>query len=93
MAEYPYQGEKFEVDELENESGVCEIKVSDGTHTLSVTKNDGGGSVFKVSTVKGSWWWYHDTVKASVDRACSTLIESRKPVDPCKDMSEFVKSL
>ena len=96
MADYPYPypngDEKFQVDESDS----CEIKVSDGVHTLSITPNSTGPSVYKVSTVKGGWWWHTNTVRESVDRACQDLIDSRKvptPEEACKDMSEFVESL
>ena len=49
MKEYKYQGETFQVDD----SGGCEIKVSDGQNTISITPNNDGPSVYKVSTVKG----------------------------------------
>ena len=92
MPDYPYQGEKFQVDESDS----CEIKVSDGVHTLSITPNGSGPSVYKVSTVKGGWWWHTNTVKESVDRACRDLIDSRRvptPEEACEELSEFVKSL
>lgn len=92
MPDYPYQGEKFQVDESDS----CELKVSDGVHTLSITPNSGGPSVYKVSTVKGGWWWHTNSVKESVDRACRELIDSREvptAEEACEELSEFVKSL
>ena len=92
MKEYKYQGETFQVDD----SGGCEIKVSDGQNTISITPNNDGPSVYKVSTVKGGWWWHTNSVKESVDRACSDLIESRKAItseEACKALSEFVENI
>ena len=92
MAEYEYQGEKFQMDD----SGSCEIKVSDNANTISITPNTAGPSVYRVSTVKGGWWWYTNTVKESVERACRELVESRTNIskgDACKELSEFVKNL
>ena len=88
MKEYKYQGELFQVDD----SGGCELKVSDGVNTLSITSNSGGPSVYKVSTVKGGWWWHTTTVQESLDRACRDLIDSRSvitPEDACKELHEF----
>ncbi len=62
MAEYEYQAETFLVEALDN----CEIKVSDGINNESITLNSGGPTVYKVSTVKGGWWWHHDTVEDAV---------------------------
>lgn len=89
---YLYQGETFQVEDTNN----CEIKVSDGVSTLSITPNSGGPSVYRVSTVKGGWWWHTNTVSESIDRACRDLIENREsttPEEACKDMHEFVKAL
>ena len=52
MKEYKYQDETFQVDD----SGGCEIKVSDRVHTISITPNKDGPSGYKVSTIKGGWW-------------------------------------
>lgn len=92
MKEYKYQGETFYVDD----SGSCEIKVSDKVNTISITPNSDGPSVYKVSTVKGGWWWHTNSVKESVDRACRDLLESRNattPEEACKALGEFVASL
>ena len=92
MKDYKYEGEIFQVDD----SVGCEIKVSDGVNTISITRNNGGPSVYRVSTVKGGWWWHTNSVPESVDRACLELIQSRKAITPeeaCKALSEFVKNL
>ncbi len=92
MKEYKYQDETFQVDD----SGGCEIKVSDRVHTISITPNKDGPSGYKVSTIKGGWWWHTNSVQESVDRACRELIESRtaiSPEDACKALSEFVQDL
>lgn len=92
MAKYEYQGETFELAESDD----CEIKVSDGTNTVSITLNRGGPTVYKVSTVKGGWWWHHDSMQDAVNRACLELGKARTDVSPddaCKEMSEFVANL
>ena len=92
MAKYEYAGETFQVDSADE----CEIKVTDGTNTISITLNAGGPSVYKVSTVKGGWWWHHDTVESSINQACQELVKARSAVNPsdaCKEMSEFVEKL
>ena len=92
MKEFKYEGETFQVDD----SGGCEIEVSDKVNTISITPNSGGPSVYRVSTVKGSWWWHTNSVQESVDKACRELIESRTavtPEDACKALNEFVESL
>ena len=92
MAKYEYLGETFQIADSDN----CEIKVSDGTNTVSITLNSGGPTVYKVSTVKAGWWWHHDSVEDAVRRACQELVKARAGVnreDACKEMSEFVASL
>ena len=92
MAKYEFRGEIFQIDD----SGNCEIKVSDGVNTVSITLNSGGPTVYKVSTVKAGWWWHHDSLEDAVTRACRELIKARTDVssdDACKEMSEFVDSL
>ena len=92
MKDYKYQDETFQVDN----SGGCEIKVSDKLNTISITPNSGGGSVYKVSTVKGGWWWYTNTVEESINRACRDLVESRTSITPeeaCNALTEFVDTL
>lgn len=92
MAKYEYQGETFEL----LDSGDCEIKVSDGKNSVSITLNRGGPTVYKVSTAKGGWWWHHDSVQDAVNRACRELVKARSGVsadDACKEMSEFVDGL
>ena len=89
---YEYQGETFSIEDTDN----CEIKVSDGFNVLSITPNSGGPSVYRVSTVKGGWWWHTNTVEESIDRACRDLIESRKDVtseEACKALHEYVRGL
>ena len=89
---YEYQGKTFQVEDTEN----CEIKVSDGKHTLSITPNSDGPSVYRVSTVRGGWWWHTNTVEESINRACRDLIDSReavKPEDACEALHDYVKSL
>lgn len=90
--EYKFDGEPFFVD---NSAG-CQINVSDKFKAVSITPNNGGPSVYKVSTVKGGWWWHTNTVEESVNRACRELIESRKaisPEDACAALGEFVDQL
>lgn len=92
MAKFEYQGEIFQIDD----SGDCEIKVSDGTSTVSITLNSGGPTVYKVSTVKAGWWWHHDSLDDAVARACRELVKARTDISPdhaCKEMSEFVANL
>ena len=92
MAKFEYQGETFQVDATDT----CEIKVSDGTNNVSITLNNGGPTVYKVSTVKGGWWWHLDTLESSVNRACQELVKARADInsdDACKSMSEFVDNL
>lgn len=92
MKEYEFQGETFQVDA----SGGCEMKVSDKENTITISLNNGGPSVYKVSTVKGGWWWHTNTVEESLNRACRELLESRKaiaPEDACKALTDFVEAL
>ena len=92
MKEYKFSGETFQIDNTDE----CETKVSDGKNTLLITLNTGGPSTYKVSTVKGGWWWHTNTVEESVNRACQDLIDSRAatpPVDACQAMQEFVEKL
>ena len=89
---YEYMGETFQVEDTDN----CEIRVSDRVHTLSITPNIGGPSVYRVSTVKGGWWWHTNTVKDSIDRACRDIVESRestKPDEACEALHKYVKDL
>ena len=92
MKEYEYKGETFYI----ADSGSCEIKVSDKANTISITPNNAGASVYRVSTVRGGWWWHTNSVKESVDRACRELLESRSattPEEACKALGEFVDTL
>ena len=92
MANYRYQGEAFQVDALDT----CEIVVSDGVNAVSVTLNNHGPTIYRVSTVAGGWWWHHDTVESAVRRACQELLKSRtigSPEDACRSMMEFVNNL
>ena len=92
MKEYTYKGESF----LIEDTGACEIKVSDKANTLSITLNSTGSSVYKVSTVKGGWWWHTNTVKESIERACRELVDHRGTVPrevACEELHKFVESL
>ena len=92
MKEYKYKNETFKLEAADS----CEIKVSDKVNTISITPNTGGPSVYRVSTVKGSWWWHTNSVEESINRACQELVESRKAISPdeaCKALSEFVNNL
>ena len=92
MKEYKYNGQSF----LIEDTTACEIKVSDKVNTVSVTLNSSGPSVYRVSTVKGGWWWHTNTVQESIAQACRELIEHRS-VTPsevaCEDLHKFVESL
>ena len=92
MAKYEFQGETFQIDD----TGDCEVKVSDNVNSVSITLNSGGPTVYKVSTVKAGWWWHHDSMEDAVNRACRELIKARSDISPddaCKEMSEFVANL
>ena len=92
MKEYKFKGESFFVED----TNACEVKVSDKANTISITLNSGGPSVYRVSTVKGGWWWHTNTVDESIQRACRELIEHRSTTPPekaCKDLHTFVDSL
>ena len=93
MKEYKYSnGEVFQVDYADE----CEIKVTDGKNILSITLNTEGASTYRVSTVKGGWWWYTNTVEESVNRACRELIDSRSATssdEACRAMQDFVDQL
>ena len=71
--EYKYNDEQFYIEDTD----ACEIKVSDDKYTLSITLNTNGSSVYRVSTVKGGWWWHTNSVEESIDRACRELIAYR----------------
>jgi hypothetical protein len=89
MKEYKYEGETFQIDD----SGGCEVKVSDGENTAVVTLNS-GNSVYRVSVGGGAW--ATNTPEASVQRACRQLIAFRNAPsteDACKALSGFVESL
>ena len=60
--------------------GLAKLKVSDKANTLSITLNSTGSSVYKVSTVKGGWWWHTNTVEESIERACRELVDHRGTV-------------
>ena len=90
MKEYEFEGTLFQVED----SGGCEIKVSDGENTALVTLNT-GGSVYRVSVVGGGAW-ATNTPKDSIITACRQLIAFRNSPsteDACKALSEFVESL
>ena len=92
MRKYNYKGESFLVEDAKT----CEIKISDKVNTVSVTLNSGGSSVYKVSTVKGNWWWHTNTVQESIERACRELIDFRSTISSevaCEDLYKFVESL
>ena len=92
MKEYKYEGETFQVEDLDG----SEVKVSDGLNTVSITFNKGGPSLYRVSTIKGGWWWHTNTPEESLNRACRELIEHRKSISPeeaLKGLSEFVDNL
>ena len=76
MKEYKYNGEVFFIEDTD----ACEIKVSDKVNSVSVSLNSGGPSVYKVSAVKGGWWWHTNTAEDSVARACRELIDHRKSI-------------
>ena len=89
MAAYKYQDETFEVDNADS----CEIKVSDGTNTVSITTEVVG---YRVHAVAGNWGWNISNVAQAVDKACQELIDSRTRAsreDACKQLLEFVDSL
>ena len=92
MKEYKFKGESFLVEDTK----ACEVKVSDKANTVSITLNRGGPSVYRVSTVKGGWWWHTNTVEDSIARACRELIDHRSttPTEKaCEDLHTFVDSL
>ena len=92
MKEYVYNGERFEVDDAD----ACALKVSDKINTVTITLNSGGPNVYQVSTVKGGWWWYTNTVEESVRRACQELVKAREAIPPevaCGDLHKFVDNL
>ena len=90
MKGYEFEGELFQVED----SGGCEMKVSDGKNTALVTLNT-GGSVYRVSVVGGGAW-ATNTPKDSMITACRQLIAFRNSPsteDACKALSEFAESL
>ena len=92
MKEYKYKGELFLIEDAD----ACEIKVSDKTNFVSVTPNIGGPSVYRVSTVKGGWWWHTNTVEESVAQACRELIEYRNTISQevaCETLHKYVENL
>ena len=92
MKECVYQGERFEVEDTD----ACELKVSDKVNTVTITLNRGGPSVYRVSTVKGGWWWHTNTVEESVRRACQELVDARRVIPPevaCGDLHKFAEDL
>ena len=92
MKEYKYKGQTFQVDA----AGGCEMKVSDSKNTITITPNSSGASVYRVSTVKGGWWWHTNTVEESLNRACRELLESGTAISPeeaCKALADFVGKL
>ena len=92
MKEYKYKGELFLIEDTD----ACEIKVSDKTNSVSVTPNIGGPSVYRISTVKGGWWWHTNTVEESVARACRELIEYRNSISQevaCEALHKYVENL
>ncbi len=92
MKEYVYNGERFEIEDTD----ACAFKVSDKVNTVTITLNSGGPSVYRVSTVKGGWWWHTHTVEESVRQACQELAKARKAIPPevaCGDLHVFVENL
>ena len=89
---YKYEGETFQVEDLAGR----EVTVSDGMNTLTITLNEGGPSLYRVSTVKGGWWWHTNTPEESINRACRELIEHKKSISPeeaYKVLSDFVDEI
>ena len=92
MKEYVYNGETFVIED----TNACELKVSDKVNTVTITLNSGGSSVYRVSTVKGGWWWHTNTVEESIRRACQELAKAREAIPPdvaCGDLHKFVEKL
>ena len=92
MKEYKYKGEEFHIRDL----GTCKIEVADKVNAVTITLNSSGPSVYRVSTVKGGWWWHTNTVQESIARACKELIDHRTGVPKevaCEDLTKFVESL
>ena len=92
MKEYEYAEEKFELED----TGQCQISVTDGLNTVFVSPNESDASVYKVSTVNGGWSWHTNSVKESVDRACRVLIDHSRSTSKetaCKELREFVDDL
>ena len=92
MKEHKYDGETFFIEDTD----ACEIKVSDKTNSVSVSLNSGGPTVYKVSTVKGGWWWHTNTVEESVARACRELIDYRNSISndvACDALHKYVESI
>ena len=90
MAAYKYQDETFEVDKGDS----CEIKVSDGTNTASITTEVVGYRVHAVG--RNNWGWNIPNVAQAVNKACQELLDSRTRTsreDACKELLEFVDSL
>ena len=92
MKEYKYNGEIFSVEDTK----ACEIRVSDKVSTVSITLNESDASVYKVSTVKGGWWWHTNSVEQSIERACRALIDHRKATPSeaaCEALHKFVEAI
>ena len=92
MKEYKFNGEPFLIEDTK----ACEIKVTDKQNTVSITLNSGGPSAYKVSTIKGGWWWHTNSVQESITRACRELIQYRSATSPeeaCENLHKFVEDL
>lgn len=92
MADYEYEGEKFQVVDV----GGSETKVSDEVNIISITPNNSRSSNYRVTHTDSGWWFKATEPKESLDQACWMLIRLRDTITPdqaCKDMSELVKTL
>ena len=91
MAKYEYNGETFQIDHV----GDCELKVSDGTHNVSISTHTSGKNPFKYSTVGGGWYQAF-SVEQAIQSACQELIDARSRASAdelCKELTDFVDKL
>ena len=105
MKEYEYQGEKFQVDE----SGGCEIKVSDGNNTAVVKYN----SIYPANNTNGrypyvyraeivgspQWASEFESPHDALVRSCGLIVQYRnRPTfisqeEACKALKEQIDNL
>ena len=99
MKQYEYQGRTFYIED----TGECEITVSDGAYTVRITRTENESNRRRGYAYAYGFTDFYDsllasTVEEAVEGACEQLLNRRPPVtmtpeDACRALSEFVENL